>query len=346
MLLSWTAPLPLPLPLPQWLNLWSRFSFSFSNSFLLYLTITQISFPFSNSFLLYLTIPPIRLQADRQTKAMGPVRIRYSSHDLGWQSSHSVDLAGWQAKLKWLPLKFGYHDVMRTSPIVTTQSVTTMSQYGVRTMQRQTTVVKLAVLPTNIQTRFLSFFFLIRPCKFFSVFLVRVRHETLCGRAEKTNKAPEINTASFYLIPAAWSVKALKRGSLSEKLFWKKKRFVLLGKVAASLWEASCERRTGRSRWTTRRPSETFAHFSSFQFSSTVEDCRTKHGTEDLLKMCVLSGERTDNSSSKLTKAVCYYYLTFVISHNAKRFLIQRFAFGVTPCYLLQSRLSKEDRSN
>ena len=40
----------------------------------------------------------------------------------------------------------------------------------------------------------------IRPCKFFSVFLVRVRHETLCGRAEKTNKAPEINTASFYLI--------------------------------------------------------------------------------------------------------------------------------------------------
>ena len=46
---------------------------------------------------------------------MGPVRIRHSSHDFGWQSSHSVDLAGWQAK--WLPLKFGYHDVMRTSPI-------------------------------------------------------------------------------------------------------------------------------------------------------------------------------------------------------------------------------------
>ena len=37
----------------------------------------------------------------------------------------------------------------------------------------------------------------VRPCKFFSVFLVRVRHETLCGRAEKTNKTPEINTGSF-----------------------------------------------------------------------------------------------------------------------------------------------------
>ena len=29
----------------------------------------------------------------------GPVRIRHSSHDFGWQSSHSVDLAGWQAKM-------------------------------------------------------------------------------------------------------------------------------------------------------------------------------------------------------------------------------------------------------
>ena len=30
---------------------------------------------------------------------MGPVRIRHSSHDFGWQSSHSVDLAGCQAKM-------------------------------------------------------------------------------------------------------------------------------------------------------------------------------------------------------------------------------------------------------
>ena len=40
--------------------------------------------------------------------AMGLVRIRHSSHDFGWQSSHSVDLAGWQAKMAsiqiWIPL--------------------------------------------------------------------------------------------------------------------------------------------------------------------------------------------------------------------------------------------------
>ena len=38
---------------------------------------------------------------------MGPVRLHHSSHDFGWQSSHSVDLAGWQAKMVsieiWIP---------------------------------------------------------------------------------------------------------------------------------------------------------------------------------------------------------------------------------------------------
>ena len=38
---------------------------------------------------------------------MGPVRIRHSSRDFGWQSSHSADLAGWQAKMAsieiWTP---------------------------------------------------------------------------------------------------------------------------------------------------------------------------------------------------------------------------------------------------
>ena len=33
-----------------------------------------------------------------------PVRIRRSSHDLGWQSSHSVDLAGWQAKKAFIEI--------------------------------------------------------------------------------------------------------------------------------------------------------------------------------------------------------------------------------------------------
>ena len=52
---------------------------------------------------------------DRKVVANGAVRIRHSSHGFGWQSSHSVDSLG--GKPKRLPLKFGYHDVMRTSPI-------------------------------------------------------------------------------------------------------------------------------------------------------------------------------------------------------------------------------------
>ena len=38
---------------------------------------------------------------------MGPVRTRHSSHDFGWQSSHSVDLTGWPPKMAsieiWIP---------------------------------------------------------------------------------------------------------------------------------------------------------------------------------------------------------------------------------------------------
>ena len=47
--------------------------------------------------------------------SMEPVRIRRSSHGFGWQPSHSVDLAGWQAKMASIDI--GYHDLMRTSPI-------------------------------------------------------------------------------------------------------------------------------------------------------------------------------------------------------------------------------------
>ena len=50
-------------------------------------------------------------------KPMGPVRIRHRSHEFGWQSVILwISLGG---KPKWLPLKFGYHDVIRTSPIST-----------------------------------------------------------------------------------------------------------------------------------------------------------------------------------------------------------------------------------
>ena len=37
---------------------------------------------------------------------MGPVPICHSSHDFGWQSSHSVDLAGWQAKMASIEIFF------------------------------------------------------------------------------------------------------------------------------------------------------------------------------------------------------------------------------------------------
>ena len=48
---------------------------------------------------------------------MGPVRIRHSSHHFATGSPVIlwIQLGG---KPKWLPLKFGYHDVMRTSSIV------------------------------------------------------------------------------------------------------------------------------------------------------------------------------------------------------------------------------------
>ena len=99
-----------------------------------------------------------------------------------------------------------------------------------------------------------------------------------------------------------------KEAVLVRNFFWKKKKVCPFGKgcrisMKSVLWTSN----RGAVDWPrTRRPSETFAHFSSFQLSSTVEDCRTKYGTEDLLKMCVLSGKRMDNSSSKLTEAVCY----------------------------------------
>ena len=41
---------------------------------------------------------------------IGPVRIRHSSHDFGWQSSHSVDLAGWQAKMASIEIWIPWHN--------------------------------------------------------------------------------------------------------------------------------------------------------------------------------------------------------------------------------------------
>ena len=44
---------------------------------------------------------------NRSIPTMGPVRLRHNSHGFGWQSIHSVHLAGWQAKMAsietWIP---------------------------------------------------------------------------------------------------------------------------------------------------------------------------------------------------------------------------------------------------
>ena len=49
----------------------------------------------------------LQLLQHEACRKMGPVRIRHSSHVFGWQSSHSLDLAGWQAKMAsieiWIP---------------------------------------------------------------------------------------------------------------------------------------------------------------------------------------------------------------------------------------------------
>ena len=61
-----------------------------------------------------------RLAGKNGFSGMGPVRIRHSSHDLGWQPSHSVDLAGWQAKMAsieiWIPWRNAHkpHSAVKT----------------------------------------------------------------------------------------------------------------------------------------------------------------------------------------------------------------------------------------
>ena len=58
------------------------------------------------------------MTGDRSTETndrMGAVRIRHSIRGICHPASQSLDTAGWQEK--WLPLNFGFNDVMRTAPI-------------------------------------------------------------------------------------------------------------------------------------------------------------------------------------------------------------------------------------
>ena len=59
--------------------------------------------------------------AGHYSKWMWLLRIPHSWHDFGWQSSHSVDLAGWQAKMAsietWIPWRNAHKSHFRpTSP--------------------------------------------------------------------------------------------------------------------------------------------------------------------------------------------------------------------------------------
>ena len=104
-------------------NLLVSYSYSFFFFFFLLLTFNPFYFSKNKFHYYYLGIPNkeisisliegvaqvtmVRAPTFIALCTMGPVRIRHSSHDFGWQSSHSVDLAGWQAKMAsieiWIP---------------------------------------------------------------------------------------------------------------------------------------------------------------------------------------------------------------------------------------------------
>ena len=65
-----------------------------------------------------------------RTSRMVPVRIRhsYSAHKIATQSSHSVDIERGNNP-KWLPLNFGYHDIMHTAIVETAHGKSGLMQF-------------------------------------------------------------------------------------------------------------------------------------------------------------------------------------------------------------------------
>ena len=65
---------------------------------------------------------------------MGPVRIRHSSHNFGWQPSHAVDLAGWQAKMAsieiWIPWRNAHkpHSLFSSSTLTGFECLASLSR--------------------------------------------------------------------------------------------------------------------------------------------------------------------------------------------------------------------------
>ena len=101
-----------------------------------------------------------------------------------------------------------------------------------------------------------------------------------------------------------------------------------MGKVAASLWKASCKPRTGRSRWTTRTPLHT--SFPVFQHSRGFSnETRDRRSVKNVCAIWQAHGQFLKQAH----RGRVLLYLTSVISHNTECILImhmcQRFAFGV-----------------
>ena len=85
------------------------------------------------------------------------MRIRHSSHDFATSSSHSVDLAGWQAKMA--SIEFGYLDVMRTSPVNRKSLQNSVQIHGAEVFNRAVFWLALA-----LPRRQLFFFFQLSFC--------------------------------------------------------------------------------------------------------------------------------------------------------------------------------------
>ena len=115
-----------------------------------------------------------------------------------------------------------------------TQSVTTMSQYAVHTVQRhvQATVVKLVVLPTNIQTRFSSnrvndLQFLTRILKFQRILLTKRFSSVFCSqyynfRSESVKLKHIANRicAPFFSSRAWQQGKGIRKGWVKSRFFF------------------------------------------------------------------------------------------------------------------------------
>ena len=175
---------------------------------------------------------------------------------------------------------------------------------------------------------------------------LRVWHKTLCGRAEKTNNTPEINTASFYSMVND-AINNLSGRHSSVEGVWvrhfsgRKGLSILAGLPRLHMtkvpWTSNWVRSSDHSK--AKRNLDTLL----FQRGYRIVERNTKQKTCQK-RMCYPA---SGYSSSKLTKVVCS--LTSGICHHTERFLIQLIfrkenavPLRVMSCDLLQSSPSKD----